>query len=128
MSLERSKIIYEIDAENIRNMFVIHDQEGFQPLGEREMVIKYQTLIPNDKTMLLVHHMEHDMITQSSKPPFKTVFFKPESRKSISLIYTILGYKNDEEVDEIILGFLEHLHPIAKEAQNRTSLHSYPKI
>ena len=92
------------------------------------MALNYQTLSPNYKTMLLVHHMELDMITQSSKPPFKTIFFKPESRKTISLSSTILGYKKDEQVDAIILGLLEHLHPIAKEAQTRTSLHSYPKL
>ena len=109
-------------------MFVIHDKECFHPLGEREMALNYQTLSPNYKTMLLVHHMEHAMITQSSKPPFTTVLFKPESRKSISLIYTILGYKNDEEVDEIILGFLAYLYPTTKEAQNGTSLLSYPKL
>ena len=51
MFLERSRIICEIDAENIRKMFVIHDQQGFHILGEREMALMYQTLRPNDKPM-----------------------------------------------------------------------------
>ena len=54
-------------------------------------------------------------VTQYSKPPFKTIFLKKTSRKSISLIYTILGYKNNEEVDENLLDFLTHLKPTTKE-------------
>ena len=51
------------------------------------------------------------MITQSSKPPFKMVLFQTESRKIIMLLCTNLSYKNDEEVDETILGFLARLSP-----------------
>ena len=59
--------------------------------------------------------MEPHMITQISNSPYKTVLFKPESKKTIAIICTILGYKYDDEADETILGFLAHLPPFSKE-------------
>ena len=49
------------------------------------------------------------------KSPYKTIFFKHESREIIALLCIILGYKYDEEVDESILGFLAQLHPVSNE-------------
>ena len=56
------------------------------------------------------------MITQSLKPPYKIVFFKSKARNIIALLCTILGYGNDDEVEETILGFLAHLPPFSKES------------
>ena len=65
-------------------MFAIHDEEGLHPVEEIRMAMNYHTLIPNYKIMVLTQHMEPNMITQHANPPFKTVFFKPESRKTKS--------------------------------------------
>ena len=70
------------------------------------MAFLYQTLSLNNKTLVLTQHMESGMMTRHSNPPFKTVFFNPYSKKAISLLCTILGYKNDEEVDETLFVFL----------------------
>ena len=59
--------------------------------------------------------MEPRMITQISNPRYKNVLFKLEAKKTIAIMCTILGYKNDDEVDETILGFLAHVPPFSKE-------------
>ena len=58
------------------------------------------------------------MASTNQNPPFKTIFFKPNARKIISLLCIILGYKNDEEVDETLLGLLRHLNHAPKECLN----------
>ena len=83
--------------------------EGIQPLEVRKISLMYQTMSRNEKTLVLTQHIPN------SKPPFKIMFFKPKSRKAISLICTILGYKNDDEVDEALLIILTHIHPTTKE-------------
>ena len=60
------------------------------------MALNYQTLSPNEKTLVLTQHMEFGMITQHSKFAFKIVFFKAESRKAISDLCIILGYMTNE--------------------------------
>ena len=82
------------------------------------MALNFQTLSIDDKTLVLTQHMDPDMITQHLNPPFKTVFFKPKSKIAISLMCIILCYKNDEELDEALLGFLAHLHPVIKKDLN----------
>ena len=72
-------------------------------------------MIANDKTIFLTQQMYIGIIKQHSNTPFKIVFFKPKSIKSISLLCTILAKKNNEEVHGTPLGFLAYLHPIAKE-------------
>ena len=60
-------------------------------------------MIPNDKTLVLTNYISN------SKPPFKTMFFKPNSRKAIFVLYTILGHKNDDDqIDETQLSFLAY--------------------
>ena len=60
-------------------------------------------MIPNDKTLVLTNYISN------SKPPFKTMFFKPNSTKNISLLCTILGHRNDDDqIDETQLSFLEY--------------------
>ena len=55
-------------------------------------------------------------MSSNTKRPLGTNLFKPKAKKIISLFCTILGYKNDEEVDESVLGFLSQLQPITSEA------------
>ena len=96
-------------------MLCIHEEEGLQPVEERIMTLNYKTMSANDKILFLTQQMCPRMIKQHSNTPFKIVFFKPKSIKSISLLCTIMGKKNDEEVNGTPLGFLAYLHPIAKE-------------
>ena len=86
MSLDGNKIVCQNYDENVRGVFVINEEEGLHPVGEMEMDLKIQTLIPNDKIVFLTYHMDPSMIIQSSKPPYKTLFFKPGSKKIISLL------------------------------------------
>ena len=65
------------------------------------------------------------MITQHSKPQFKTLFFNPESRKPISLLCTILCYKNTKEFNKTLLGVLAYLNPVAKEI-TKLGIYDFP--
>ena len=77
-------------------MLCVPKEEGLQQVEERIMALNYKTMIANDKTIFLTQQMYIGIIKQHSNTPFKIVFFKPKSIKSISLICTILAKKNNE--------------------------------
>ena len=68
--------------------------------------------------------MEVGMTSSNPKPPFKTIFFNSENKIIIALLFSILWYTNDEEVDESILGFLSQLYPIINES-SKLNIPSY---
>ena len=77
-------------------MLCIPEEEGLQQVEERIMALNYETMSSTDKKLFLTQQMCHRMIKQHSNTPFKIVFFKPKSIKSISLICTIMAKKNNE--------------------------------
>ena len=59
-----------------------------------------------NKAIIFNFYMEVGMAPSNPKPPFKAIFFNFENKIIIALLFSILWYRNDEEVDESILGFL----------------------
>ena len=54
----------------------------------------------------LYQHLEKGISIPTSSSPYEMVEFYDNSKKSISLMCTILSYDNDDTMDGTILGFL----------------------
>ena len=78
----------------------------FANINEKILATSYQASHPFDKHQFLFEHLEKGIAIPTSLPPFDTLVFYDKSKKSISVICTIIGLEKDNVVDDVILGIL----------------------
>ena len=87
-------------------MLCFTDLSSLQHIHEENLYTYYQELKPFERRNCLYEHLEKGISIPTSSSPYEMVEFYDNSKKSISLMCTILAYDNDDTMDGTILGFL----------------------
>lgn len=63
-------------------------------------------LSPESKSNLIQSYLASGATVPENPPPYPTSIFPDASRQILTMIYSILGYDDDQKVDEVILGLM----------------------
>jgi len=103
---QNGDILIIISTETIHQMLLIHQLDSLSHFSPETLMDLYHKLTFPQIAQILEFFLREDAELQKRNPSYSSSMFPEASRHCISLLSYLLGYPDDQSIDETILGFL----------------------